>query len=213
MTLDNFLPFILPEVQGCPEPLINQHLVQAAIAFCQGSKVWTEIKTPIALVDNQSDYPVTPPVDAYTHDFRDVWVGARRLTPKSMADIAQLLPNWQTATSNEPIYYNQASVRGSLTVYPKPTNTNGATLTVRAMYVPTAAATTLPDFLYERYLHAIAAGTKSTLMMLIGKAWANPAMASYYGTVFDTAIDDALISEVHDRVTGTVSVPYRAFGF
>jgi hypothetical protein len=50
-------------------------------------------------------------------------------------------------------------------------------------------------------------------MMLIGKAWANPAMASYYGTVFDTAIDDALISEVHDRVTGTVSVPYRAFGF
>ena len=213
MTLDSFFPYILPEVPGCPDPTLRLQTALAAIEFCRETKAWSAIQDPIPLVDNQKEYVIPVVTDSYVHDVRDVWLGNRRLTPRSMRAIQEEMPQWATATSNEPIYYNQAATRGSLSVFPTPVNTNGTSIVVRAVYVPTATAATLPAFLLERHLNIISAGVKAALMMMPAMPWSNPQMGVYYKSIFDDGVIKVRIEEAHDRVSGSVAVVPRRFGF
>ena len=213
MSPDTFIPYILPEVLGCPDPMINQALVLSAIDFCRETSAWSEILDPILLVDGQQDYVIAPPADAYTSAIRDVWLGSVKLEAKTMQALQLTLPNWTTATSTQPSYYNSAMTRGSIRLYPIPMNTVDLSIVVRAAYTPLASATTFPDFLGQEHLDILASGAKSRLMAMPGASWSNPAMAAFYKTEFDNGVIRSKVNEAHDRVVGSVTVTPRRFGF
>jgi hypothetical protein len=213
MKFDDFYPYIAPEVLGCPDPIMRNAVNLAAIDFTRETLCWTELQSPIKLVENTPDYELDIPAGAYMTTVRDVWCGARRLAPKTMAEIQEALPDWQTSTSSQPSFYNQGVDRGSIRIYPTPASLTGAeTIVVRAAYVPTAAATTLPDFLGQRHLDVISSGAKSRLMFMSSAPWANKDMAVFYKQVFDDGVIKSKIDEAHDRVRGSISVKPRTFG-
>jgi hypothetical protein len=84
---------------------------------------------------------------------------------------------------------------------------------VRAAYVPTLKATTLPDFLGTQHMDTISSGTKAHLMMMPAVGWSNPQLGAYYQQRFEQGLLDARIEELHDRVPGSLTVRPRAFGF
>ncbi len=212
MTLDEFYPYILAEAPGCPDPLININLVAAAIEFCTKSLAWTVLTSPIALVNAQPDYVITAPTDARALMPRDVWVDGSRIDPKTVDELADALPNWQTATGTNPAFYNAAIARGSIRVYPTPANVTTQSLTVRAAFIPTPNAATLPDFLGQYHMEAIASGAKARLLNMPNVPWSNLALGGYHKQMFDAAIIDAKNAELNDRVQGSITVKSRRFG-
>jgi hypothetical protein len=213
MKLDDFFPYILPEVLGCPDPVLRNALRLTAFDFCNRTHSWTEISDPLPLIDGVKDYDLDVPTGAYAQTVRDVWLGSRRLKPVSMAQLQEWMPDWQTAAASEPVYYNLAVERGVLSVYPTPVNVGTRALVCRTVFVPTAAATVLPDFLGQDQLEVIAAGTKYRLMLMPGVTWSNPQLGAFYKTQFDAGVTDAQAEEAHDRVPGSLTVPARSFGF
>jgi len=213
MLLAKFHNYVAPEVIGCPTPTLDQALVLTAIEFCRETKVWTDMQEPVMLVDGVPDYEIDVPKDAYLQTVRDVWVGGRRLQPITMTGLQEVMPDWDTAQASEPSYYNMAGELPLLKVFPTPANANKKTMIVRAVFVPTAAATSLPDFLGQRHMEAIASGTKARLMAMPAVPWSNPELAMYYRANFDKAILSTRIEEAHERVPGTIRVQPRSFGF
>jgi hypothetical protein len=211
MTLDGFLPFILPEVLDCPDPTVRARLLLVAAEFCRSTLSWTEIQDPVALVNDQADYEIDKPSDAYTYTVRDVTCGNRKLTPLPRKDL--LSDGWSNVQSNEPVYFNAATERGFIRIFPTPANVTDQTLVIRAAYVPTISATTLPDFLGQQYMDVIASGVKAHLMLMPGTSWENPALSAFYKKKFDDGVVNARIEEAHDRVPGTLRVSPRRFGF
>lgn len=212
MNLDAFFPYVLPEVVGCPDPTLRAAINAAAAEFCRESLAWTVFSDPITLIDGVADYDLDVPIGAYVHTVRDVWLGNRRLTPKTMIGMQDTMPQWVTNTASEPVYYNAAVDRGQIHVFPTPSNTAGA-LVLRMAYAPTLSATTLPDFLGQRYLDVVANGAKARLMLIPGQTWSNPELAVFYQTKFTDGIVSARIDEAHDRVRGSISIRPRMFGF
>lgn len=213
MQLDAFFPYITAEVLGCPDPTLRLALLQTAAEFCRETLAWTEIQDPVSLINGIQDYELDAPANSYVLSVRDIWIGNRRLQPRTMQEIAMSVPNWQTTESNEPLFYNQANERGVIRVYPVPQGTTGQAIVIRAAYVPSISATTLPDFLGNRHIDVIAAGTKARLMMVPGVTWTNPKLGEYHRSIFDDGVIKARISEAHDRVPGTIRVLPRSFGF
>jgi hypothetical protein len=209
MNLDAFKPFVATEVIGCPDPLISQSLLMACAEFLRASMGWTVTLSPIALVDGQRDYQVPVPLDANLVAVRDVWVGARRLDAAPMATLRAYL----IEESSEPTFYNMAADRGTLSVYPMPNGVTSQTLVLRVAYTPMPSASELPDFVWQNYLDVVASGAKARLMMMPGVPWTNPQLGAYYRQIFDAAVVDARIEEMHDRAPGRLTVQPRRFGF
>lgn len=212
MNLESFFPYVLPEVIGCPDPTIRSAILMAANEFCRETLAWTEIQDPVALINGEPNYEIDMPSGSFAYTVRDVWLGNRRLSPKTMSALQDAMPQWATSTSNEPVYYNAAPERGLIRVFPTPANAVGS-LVIRAAYVPKLDATTLPDFLGQRYLDTLCSGAKSRLMLLPGQPWSNPQGGVYHLQRFTDGIIAARIEEAHDRVPGTITVRPRAFGF
>jgi hypothetical protein len=213
MTLDGFLPYVLSEVIGCPDPTARLAIVSAAAEFCRESRAWSEIQDPVMLSEGVRDYDLEMPPQSYALTVLSIHIGSRKLTPVSMDQLAYVLPNWQTAIAPEPTHYNSAQERGSVRVFPIPTDVvTQFGLVMRVAYVPTMSATTLPDFLGQRYMETIAAGAKARLMTTPGQVFSNANLGSFYRTQFDNAIVNARIEEAMDRVPGKLTVKARTFG-
>lgn len=210
LALDGFLPYITPEVLGCPEPLVSRTLLLTASDFCRRTLSWTELQAAIPLVGDQRDYTVTYPADSYLVAVKEVWLGARQLVPKRLTDVG----GWNTGQTGDPLYFNMAADRASVSVFPTPSMVTAASLLyVRAAYAPTPIATTLPDFLWTDHLEVIASGVKAKLMAMPGTAWSNLALGAYHQGLFDAGALDARIDELHDRVPTSITVTPRTFGF
>lgn len=203
MKLEAFHPYVMPEVIGCPDPLIDMHLVSAAADFCRETLSWTEAQDPIVLVDGVADYDLDAPSQAYVVAIRDVFCDGRLLY--AYQGVAGSL-----STSSEPTMYNSSNGYGVITVYPTPSNPTKS-LKVRSAFAPVVGATTLPDYLGNRFMLTIAAGTKARLMAMPGVTWSNPKLADYYQQKFNEGIYQSRIEESHERTPGRLIVKPNRF--
>lgn len=215
MQLDAFLPLVMPEVMGCPEPVARSAIMVAANEFCRDTMSWTDFTTPAPIQEGVSDYVLQVPAGGYVVSVLDVWLDGSPMRSATMGELSELLPGWMNAGSSQPAYYNQAKVRGTLTVYPRPVNIASAApnLIARCAYAPVVSSAVLPDFLGGDYLDAIASGAKSRLMAMPAVTWGNPALATYHKGLFDGAKEVAIGTEARGRVRGSGFVTSRSFGY
>lgn len=214
MKLEDFHPFILADVMGCPAPMIDQALVLAAQEFCRETFAWTEPQDPVLLVNGVQDYELDVPTQAIALAVREVRFEKRTLRATTLAELGRVMPGWETLLGNAPSHYNASVDRGSIRVYPIPSMVNGGSLTIRTAFIPALTTTTLPDFLGVYHTEVLASGAKARLMMApADKAWSNAQLGLYHRKLFDDGIVNAKIAELHDRVPGPLTVAPRRFGF
>jgi hypothetical protein len=213
MTLDGFLPFVLPEVIGCPDPIARSAVVLAAAEFCRKTMAWNEVQDPVKLLEGESNYELDVPSESYANSVLEIFIGSRQLKGVTIDALQYELPGWYTAQAAEPDYYNSVVERGVVTVYPQPTNvTTLFGMVMRVAYVPNTNSTTLPDFLGQRHTDTIAAGAKARLMTMPNQSYSNAGLAGYYQKIFDDAVIDTRINEAMGRVNGRLTVKPRSFG-
>lgn len=211
MNLDDFLPFMLVDLPGCPDPTAKQALVLAAMEFCRESHCWDEVQDPFSLVAGQRDYDLENPSGGECLLVRDVWIGARQLRPTTIQELQLVIPKWRETTTNEPTYYNAVIDRQQISLYPTPDGASDNQVVIRAVYMPTASATSLPDFLGSRYLEDVVSGAKARLMATPGQTYSKPDAVEFHREKFDHGIARAKSEMMHDRVQGLVTVRPRTF--
>lgn len=211
MNVSDLIHFISPEVPGCPDVLIKQAIVQTAIEFCTETLAWQEIQDPIIMIDRANELDVEVPRDARIVTVKDIWASNRRLRPVTMEQLFERIPNWQTAESSEPAYYNASADWQTIKIFPSPLDAKRAKLTMRVAYAPTLTATTLPDEIVTKHLDGITGGTKGRLMIMPGKTWSNPQAGGIYLLQFADQMLKAKINILHDRVQGSLSVRPHPF--
>lgn len=211
MKVDDLLQHIRLELPGVMDLIISQAIVNTAMDFCTRTLVWDEVQDPILLVDNISQYDMDAPSGARVLTIGKVWMATHELRAITLHELPQYLPAWQSATDPVPRFYNAAHDWRAITVYPTPLGANGALLTLRAQYAPKVTATTLPDFLPERFLDALLSGARARLMSQAGVPWENQPLAAYHKGLYEGAIVDARITQIHDRVPSGLTVQPRRF--
>jgi hypothetical protein len=204
MKVHDFARWILPEVLGCPDPVVDQAIVSTVYEFCDQTGAWDETQDAQTVEANVSDYDIPAPAGAIALRVLDVLLSGRPLSSLSFHTAAM------TQRVSAPVGYTSSIERGVVRLVPVPTET-GALLVVRAAYAPSMTATVLPDFLMQRYAEVIASGTKARLQMMPGVAWTNPTLAAVHAQRFQSGMIDARVESLYGRNNGSVRIEPKVF--
>ena len=210
MQIDSLIRYLTPELQAAPDELLRVAVVQSVQTLCSKAHVWRELQDPTPLQNGVRDYQPDVPPGARIVNIESIHCGAVPLTPLTLSELSWRLPDWQTAQSTSPTFYVGGNDWGSVDVYPLPKNPTES-LVFRVEFEPLITATSLPDFLLQRYQDEISMGVKARCMVIPNTNWSDIALAEYWRGRFDESVASAAIKMIHERNSGSIRVKPRAF--
>lgn len=188
--LDRFAKRVRPEVPGCPEPIINDAVVQAAIRLCSESRVWVERLAPIDVFKDIGEYELIGP---YPSEVIAPVAVAWDDIPLGMTTLEALengVSNWRDTSATRPSHYFMTGVR-RIRLYPMPDADGTDKVQVTAELIPDEDATELPKWLLDDYRVAIENGAGASLLAMSNRAWSNPQKAAVRDRWFSYYIGQA----------------------
>lgn len=182
--LEEFLPKVLPLCPGCPEPVAFEHIRNAAIAFCEETKLW---RYEDAFELSGEPEFVCVPAGAVIHDIERVDFNGRRLEPASVLWLDEKYPDWRSDNlwaADEPSYFTQLEP-DTIRLVPLPTT---GTAKVYLRLKPSEDAEQLPDFIASQHRNLIGWGAVAGILMLPNQSFTDPNRATYYQAKFDQGL-------------------------
>lgn len=180
-------------------------LRESAIEFCSISQCWLYSPPPIDVVANQGAYaPQLPasPLSARLGVVRSAKFNGRPLLPTSWA-VVDAMDEWGAATGPVTSYTTDNNGQ-SVSLIKAPEVSAPGALILRVSLVPSRAATDVPDFLFDDYEDAIAAGAKFRLLQAT-----NPGLSQVYRQRFLQAAAKASNAQAQGRS----ATPIRVTGY
>ena len=201
---DQLTPFVLPEVAGCSVPMVERAIREAAIEFCNRSKVWIYVCDPVDLDAGEGRYDIDVPTQSSLVEIKSVKIANEvdPLSPVTVGYLEENYVNWQTDRGNPRQYTQLTDEEVLLVPIPNSTLTDG--LIVTLCLKPSRSSTGFPAWINERYQDAIVAGAKQRLLMMSGVQWSNPMAGAMEKTVFENAIANASVDAALSRVRATI---------
>lgn len=170
---------LAPHLPGCPEPTIQQAVLDAAIDFCAETRIYNTFVQFGSTAGLQS-YTLPAPTDSdeEIHTIMNVWWKTRHLGAAAdyLIDYPQTLfsTSFSTQEKGDPRRWMRAQ-NGSFTVYPVPTAAVADGFTIQYAMKPRLTATTIPDLLIDQWRDAIISGALARLRSIPAKQWTAPA--------------------------------------
>jgi hypothetical protein len=166
---------IVPQVEGCPLPLIHQIEREIFGLFCRESECWRQTLTMLTVAD-QAQYTLVVP------DRTTLW----RL------DLPVLL-------NGCPVTVNvlEQNDRG-ITLYTTPTRA-GDTIQVKVALSPTENRDEAPGWLLTRHGAGLVHGVLAELYAMPRKPWSSPELVGYHHEKFLGAVADGRMEVVTKR--------------
>lgn len=202
--LSDFLPQVLTHVPGCIDLLAKNAVLEAAIEFCERTKVNDEALAAIDVLADTGTYNLTAPASTEIVEILSVKHDGESLDPTSRAALDADRPDWETDTDTPLAYFSDPG-RTTVTLGPTPDADLVGGLVVRAAVRPARTATTIDDFLYNQHLQAIAHGALARLFAMAKKEWTSAAKSKEHRDAFDLQISNATVK----RAKGHVNAPLR----
>lgn len=210
---DSLIPYIQIDTEGAPHPLIVSMINLAARELCTQAQCWTAWEV-VELESGVNEYAVSAPSSsAVVRAVQYITMRERKaLIPESEANVLETKRHLIDATGEPECYYMVGGM--AIRVLPTPSDADsGKEMRVKASYIPSLDATSIPSEFIERYSEALVAGAKFNLMSMPGKPWSNPQLAVAHKQIFDVAIDKARIEVDTSFSTGSMKVSARKFGY
>ena len=183
MLVTDFLSRVMPSVMGCPIPLAEMAIRDAADELCRESRVLREAQS-IPVVSGSNEYEV----DTSTDGTFAVEVAFARIGDDDPLElITPDLLNRIVTTTSAPRYIEQVS-SSLVRLYPTPTLDGDLAITVVLSVLPSSAS--VPSAL-DRWRDGIVGGALARLMNMPGQPWSNPQMVAGYRGAFNLAVDSA----------------------
>ena len=150
-TLSDFYPYILPEVQGAPELVVDTQLKSSIIEFCEKSLILQRDHDPVSVVKGISDYDFESPITGHlvVKIIKAFCKGyeLHPISPDSINDPTiynRLALGDNTILSGSPRNIFQKDER-TFTLYPIPDETKANSLTMRIALKPNRTVETVED--------------------------------------------------------------------
>lgn len=182
--LDVFLHMIEINALAAPEPLILQSIRQAALRFCERTRLWRD--SDIIRTDGADPEPISVPNDSVLFEVFACSQGHKALHPITFAKLAEERPHWRI----EPVG-NTGGSRwyicpefGTIQAIPR----CAGILVVETIVKPSATAESLPDFLFENYGQDIANGASAMVLAKPNVAFGNMQLAGALNGAFETRL-------------------------
>ena len=183
----DFHPYVLPDVTGCPIPLLDQTLCETARDFCTRTKAWIEYGEALEVDGTQIVFQF------------DTWTGTEMVSvvsasvdgdDYSVLDRKRLPASWVTGEQGDIKDKTIVLVSAQeYVVFPKPNA--GQLIRIDLALRPALGASTVGDVVFDEHLESISAGTKAKLMAKPRKEWTDLQFAAFFGAQFEARIHAA----------------------
>lgn len=206
-TLRDFLPLVMPYLDGAPYITVEQALRLAAIDWCERTRAWRAILSVDLTEQGQA---VVAPDYAAIHEIETAhWQGPNgeeielRPTQYSEVEPAQIDG---TAEPGTPRYITQVAP-GTISVIPFSAGTLRLTLFLKPRGGPEfgddGAGTplhekqnVLPEHVFIQDAEAIASGALHRVLTIPGKPWTNDRLAAFHFQQFEARADTKFRSQM-----------------
>lgn len=177
-TWDQFYPFVLPKVIGCPNLTANFYIKQAAIEFLMESHAWVDTLAAVNTVFNQQAYAFGAPATQQVLDIRECRIAGG--DPLDLGYDEEILKD--TAAGTPTRIWTTDLVNFNLWRVPA---VAAQQIVNKVVLAPSQAATGVEDRIFALHFKDIANRALQRLLELPGKPWTDPVLAKAYGDMVD----------------------------
>ena len=179
-SLSLLYPYVLPEVMGAPEPLVDQALRLAAREFCQRTSAWQEWQDAVSATStNRFEFDV--PSGAEVVKVASAVVGKTPLDVLSYQDVPS---DWMDPASTA-LHNKLVHLAGNeFLIFPLPTEP----IRLQLVFKPTLTASNVGDEVVDLWGEDIACGAKARLMAMRDMPFTDLTSASVNKAAFEAAI-------------------------
>lgn len=206
--LSAFYPRILPYLPGCPEPIVDQVLVNAAIEFAEASLTLRQNLDSFSTVVGKTEYDLDPPTAQ--HDINRVMsvaVDGRELRPGMFEAIRNDLP---TATAIPRGFYTDRT-DNTFTLRLSPPPDKVYTVVVAVTLRPARSATQLDDDMYNIWIDPIVSGAIARAMQIPDQPFTDYARAQELLASAASQTVSSRIEGQYGLIRGSLRVRPRRF--
>lgn len=208
VSLDSFLPEVLPECAGVPYPVAINAIRNACFDFCKESNYWNVFQSATAYSANTATYTLTAPTDTQIVSVLGITLDDKQtIAPTSLEDIPLLRPAWATATGNIETYVQPEPKVITFVAVPDVSGT----FVPSVAYAPSRTATTVDDRIFNLHLETIKHGALWKLKAMSGQPWTDPAGASVHEKQFWIGTGAATIERNRGNSRALMRVAPRSF--
>lgn len=193
----DMMRLVLPFAPGCPEPVAVQFLREAAITFCERTRIWRE-RDKFSVVGGCDEVLCTPSY-AQIYEIEQAWFNDKELQPAQFGSFDK-----HEYSNSLPRYITQA---GPESVRLVPGAIEEGILTLHLFLKPAQDAEDLPDILTE-HERVIADGALNRILLIPNQPFTSPDMAAAYGQSFQAGLDRLF----NINVRGKQRAPLRTKG-
>ena len=188
-----FYPDILPNVEGCPLPLVDHHLRRAAIEICKRAK---RIKVDVSFdtVAGTPEYTIDPGAGFKLVSILDINCAGKPIDPISRAELSRF-ENWQTETGT-PTRFITTTEPTVLRLWKTPDTvfTIKAGISIRV----DEEATEIADWFGDQYREGLCSGAIARLCAMPKKGWTDYEQATLHQGRFERELSKAAAEGIKD---------------
>lgn len=176
-------PYIVPQVPGCTNLMVEQQLRRAAIQTCNFTHYWKRTLNPAKPDEPTATYRYILAQDEDRNQVEWVQWGDDRLEPISEEQVSLCSNSGVYKPSNTPTHYYELNNR-CLRLYPEPHEElevwDPKQIKIRLSLRPSIQATTMDGGVLQDIYEALINGALGFLLSMSNMDWANPALAEGY---------------------------------
>ena len=203
VTLEQFLPEVLLEAPGVPNPVAINALRNSCYDFCRDSLLWNETQESIPIIAGTATYQLDAAMGAQIVAVLSLNINEQySVLPWPLDAVVAARPAWASASG--PVKGFVQPQPDTVTLIAVPDTAGYFVPTVA--YAPTRNATSVDERLYNQYLETIKYGALWKLKMMSGQPWADPASASYYEGHFWMGVGAATIDRTRSNSRASIRV-------
>lgn len=181
--IEIFLPNIMPFAPGCAIPAAYQWIRQAAIEFCERTRLW-RYADEFDVTDDAAEALIAP-YGAVVHEIEACSFDGQPLEPKTTAWLDSRENGWRDGLLTGIPHYVTQIEPDTLRLVPAMAGKVSLALRLK----PTFDADELPDFLADHYRQTIADGALGRILLLPDQSFTNVDMGSAFGAAFQSKLD------------------------
>lgn len=198
--------YVRPEVQGCPDFLIERAVRDTVIDFCRRTDVYIPEPEFITIIGGVNEYSVTLPTGTELNHIIDVFENQTALQPISYNELLRRLGD--ETERGKPKYYSQ---RDNAEFFVAPIPNQNDSFRVVYSVKPTATSTSVPDTIGREYREALVHGTLFRLQMMAGHPFTNPNLAAANRDIYEREVGRTTRQVKYGFSGGTLTCTPRAF--
>lgn len=179
---------VAPSVPGCPQPVIEQYIRDAAIEACERTLAWRYQQPPIRLTQGVHEYPYETPDESEVHAFIKASCNEQRLDPNTLDDIVDMYPDWPSTDASrrgQPRFVFQLDP-DNFCVAPTPDNAIAYDVNMIVALKPLRTATGMDKTAFDDLENVILHGALQHLLVMPNKTWSDRELAAYHAKQYLT---------------------------